>query len=55
MPDFAVPKEANPTSTHHRKFEPAKVFEEAYFFSASDGTFASRKNLADSSGGVGLI
>ena len=26
-----------------------------YFFSVGDGTLASRKNLADSSGGVGLI
>jgi hypothetical protein len=27
----------------------------AYFFSAIAGTFASRKNRADSSGGVGLM
>ncbi len=29
--------------------------EKLYFFSATDGILASRKNRADSSGGVGLI
>ena len=29
--------------------------EDSYFFSLIAGTFASRKNRADSSGGVGLI
>ena len=31
------------------------AFDDGYFFSATVGIFASRKNRADSSGGVGLM
>src|SRR5882757_5810630 len=53
-----VPRRISKYSKSGRTLRPCPrelVSDRSYFFSAAAGIFASRKNRADSSGGVGLM